>query len=207
MFRGRNFFLPEPVSIDMTTTAIIDNDRALVLRARQGENNAITDLTNRYRSRIYAVINRMINNAERAEELTFETFVRAFKNLRSFRGEAKFSSWIYRIAVNLALGERAKKKIEQVSLDSIGDLSANESTHPDYVYQNLFYGRVIDEALEQLPAHYATALRLFYLRGLGYVEIAEAMKIPIGTVKTYLHRGKRALRTVVTGKYRQEELL
>ncbi len=191
----------------MTTTAIIDLDRETTERARTGEPSALTTLTNKYRHRIFSVINRMIDNEERAEELTYETFLRAFKNLKTFRGDAKFSSWLYRIAVNLALGERAKKKIEQVSLDAIGSLSANPATSPDYVYQNLFYGEVIDEALAQLPAHYALALRLFYLRGLGYVEIAEAMKIPIGTVKTYLHRGKRALRAVVTGKYRPEELL
>jgi RNA polymerase sigma-70 factor (ECF subfamily) len=191
----------------MTTTAIVDLDREITERAREGEPCALTELTNKYRHRIFSVINRMIDNEERAEELTYETFLRAFKNLKSFRGDAKFSSWLYRIAVNLALGERARKKIEQVSLDAIGGLSSNPATSPEYVYQNLFYGEVIDQALAQLPARYALALRLFYLRGLGYVEIAEAMKIPIGTVKTYLHRGKRALRAVVTGKYRPEELL
>jgi RNA polymerase sigma-70 factor (ECF subfamily) len=191
----------------MTTIAIVDLDREMTERARAGEPSALESLTHKYRDRIYSVINRMIDNQERAEELTYETFLRAFKNLKSFRGEAKFSSWLYRIAVNLALGERTRRKIEQVSLDSVGGLSANPATQPDYVYQNLFYGEVIDEALAQLPANYALALRLFYLRGLGYIEIAEAMKIPIGTVKTYLHRGKRALRAVVSGKYRPEELL
>ena len=153
------------------------------------------------------VISRMIGDRERAEELTFEAFLRAFRNLKSFRAEAKFSSWLYRIAVNLALGERSKKKTEQVSLDSVNGLSADPATQPDYVYQSLFHGRVVDEALAKLPRHYALALRLFYLRGLGYVEIAEAMSIPIGTVKTYLHRGKRAMRNILTGKYQPEELL
>jgi RNA polymerase sigma-70 factor (ECF subfamily) len=142
----------------MTITAIIDCDRETTARARGGEPAALTELTNKYRERIFTLIRRMIDDRERAEELTFETFVRAFKNLKSFRGDAKFSSWLYRIAVNLALGERAKKKIEQVSLDAVGGLSADQATQPDYVYQNLFYGRVIDEALEQLPAHYAPVL-------------------------------------------------
>lgn len=191
----------------MTVTAIIDQDQEALERARTGEPAALTQLTTKYQDRIFMLINRMITDRDRAEELTYETFIRAFKNLKDFRGDAKFSSWIYRIAVNLALGERAKKKIDKVSLDAIGGLSADPATRPDYVYQNLFYGRVIDEALEKLPGHYAVALRLFYLRGLGYVEIAEAMSIPMGTVKTYLYRGKRALRAVITGKYQPEELL
>jgi RNA polymerase sigma-70 factor (ECF subfamily) len=127
--------------------------------------------------------------------------------LKDFRGDAKFASWIYRIAVNIAIAERAKKRLEQVTLESVEYLPADNASQPDFVYQSLFCGKVIDEALLQLPVHYATALRLFYLRGVGYVEIAEMMKIPIGTVKTYLHRGKRALREIIGGKYRPEELL
>ena len=146
---------------------IADGDREATLRAKQGEKTAITHLTVKYSDCIFTLINRMISDRDRAEELTYETFIRAFKNLKSFRGDAKFSSWLYRIAVNLALGERAKKKIEQVPLDAVSGLSADKSTHPDYVYQNLFYGKVIDESLSQLPAHYAIALRLFYRKSLS----------------------------------------
>jgi RNA polymerase sigma-70 factor (ECF subfamily) len=153
------------------------------------------------------LINRMLNDPARAEELAFESFIRAYRNLKSFRGEAKFSSWLYRIAVNTALAERAKKRLEEVSLDSVEFLPADPCSQPDQVYQGLFCGRVVDDALKQLPASYAMALRLFYLKGVGYVEIAELMKIPIGTVKTYLHRGKRALREIISGKYSPEELL
>jgi RNA polymerase sigma-70 factor (ECF subfamily) len=191
----------------MTSKIVADDDRELVLKATRGDSQALTALTNKYRDKVMTVINRMINDHERAEELTFDAFIRAFRNLKSFRGEAKFSSWIYRIAVNLALGERARKKIDQVPLDKAAELRANPATHPDFVYQNVFYGKVVEECLAELPKHYSLALSLFYLRGLGYVEIAEAMKIPIGTVKTYLHRGKRALRSVVSSKYSQEELI
>ncbi|MCC6963268.1 MAG: sigma-70 family RNA polymerase sigma factor [candidate division Zixibacteria bacterium] len=188
-------------------TAIIDHDRELVERARVGEQPALARLTDAYKDRVFALINRMLDDPGRSEELTYEAFIRAFKNLGSFRGDAKFSSWLYRIALNLALAERAKKRLEQVSLSEHEYLAADQASHPDQVYQSLFCSRVIEEALAQLPIHYATALRLFYLRGVGYVEIAEVMKIPIGTVKTYLHRGKRALKEIVTGKYRPEELL
>jgi RNA polymerase sigma-70 factor (ECF subfamily) len=191
----------------MTVSVVIDADRELIAQATAGEAAALSRLTEKYQGRIFVVISRMIGDRERAEELTYETFLRAFKNLKSFRAEAKFSSWLYRIAVNLALGERARKKTEQVPLEAAGALSADPATQPDYVYQNLFYGKVVDETLAKLPAHYALALRLFYLRGLGYIEIAEAMSIPIGTVKTYLHRGKRAMRAILTGKYQPEELL
>ena len=190
----------------MNTTCINDQDAQLVEQARHGDEAAMGALTERHRQRVFLLIERMIGNRERAEELCFEAFVRAFKNLASFRGDAKFSSWIYRIAVNLALGERAKRKLDQVSLEQAAPLAANSSTSPEFVYQNLFYGKVIDQALAQLPDNYALALRMFYLRGLGYVEIAEAMKIPLGTVKTYLHRGKKVLRSVIGEKYRPEEL-
>ena len=120
------------------------------------------------------------------KSLLLEAFLRAFKNLKTFRGDAKFSSWLYRIAVNAALAERSKKRVEHVSLDSLEHLPADQSSQPDFVYQGLFCGKVVDEALRQLPPHYAMALRLFYLKGVGYVEIAELMTIPIGTVKTYL---------------------
>jgi RNA polymerase sigma-70 factor, ECF subfamily len=186
---------------------IIDLDQELLERARLGEHMALIALTNKYRARVFTLINRIVNDSARSEEIALEAFLRAFKNLKTFRGDAKFSSWLYRIAVNAALAERSKKKIEQVSLDSIEYLAADHSSQPDFVYQGLFCGKVVDDALKQLPPHYATALRLFYLRGVGYVEIAELMRIPIGTVKTYLHRGKRALREVISGKYSPEELI
>lgn len=188
-------------------TAIIDHDRELIERARVGEQPALARLTDAYKDRVFSLINRMLDDPGRSEELTYEAFIRAFKNLGSFRGDAKFSSWLYRIALNLALAERSKKRLEQVSLSEHEYLAADQASHPDQVYQSLFCSRVIEDALAQLPIHYATALRLFYLRGVGYVEIAEVMRIPIGTVKTYLHRGKRALKEIVTGKYRPEELL
>jgi RNA polymerase sigma-70 factor (ECF subfamily) len=188
-------------------TVIIDNDLLLVERAKLNDRAALTELTNKYRERVYQLVNRMINDSARAEELALEAFIRAYRNLGSFRGDAKFSSWLYRIAVNAALAERAKRRLEQVSLDSVECLPADAASRPDHVYQSLFCGKVVDEALEQLPTHYATALRLFYLKGVGYVEIAEMMKIPIGTVKTYLHRGKRALKEIIGGKYKAEELI
>jgi RNA polymerase sigma-70 factor, ECF subfamily len=188
-------------------TVIIDLDQELIERARLGERQALTALTNKYRARVFTLINRIVDDSSRAEELALEAFLRAFKNLKTFRGDAKFSSWLYRIAVNAALAERSKKRVEQVSLDSLEYLPADQSSRPDFVYQGLFCGKVVDEALCQLPPHYAMALRLFYLKGVGYVEIAELMTIPIGTVKTYLHRGKRALREIISGKYSREELI
>jgi len=86
-------------------------------------------------------------------------------------------------------------------------MQSSPATHPDYVYQNLFHSQVIEEGLSQLPQKYALPLKLFYLKGVGYVEIAEIMKIPIGTVKTFLHRGKRALREIIGDKYSKEELI
>lgn len=188
-------------------TAIFDTDRELVERARHGERVALSRLTDLYKERVFLLINRMLNDSARAEELTFEAFIRAFNNLKTFRGDAKFSSWLYRIALNVALAERAKKRLEQVSLIEVEHMATDPASQPDQVYQSLFCGRVVDEALAQLPVHYATALRMFYLRGIGYVEIAELMKIPIGTVKTYLHRGKRAMREIVEGKFKPEELI
>ncbi len=189
------------------SNAIVDNDRELTERARLGERYALTKLTDTYKDRVFALIYRIVDDAPRAEELTYEAFNRAYRNLGSFRGDAKFSSWLYRIAVNVALAERARKRLDQVSLTEAEYLAADHSTRPDVAYQSLFCSQVVDKALSQLPPHYETALRLFYLRGVGYVEIAEMMKIPMGTVKTYLHRGKRALKEVLSGKYKPEELL
>jgi RNA polymerase sigma-70 factor (ECF subfamily) len=189
------------------TSCIVDNDRELTERARLGERPALTKLTDQYKDRVFILINRIVDDGARAEELTFEAFNRAYRNLDSFRGDAKFSSWLYRIAVNVALAERARKRLNQVSLSEAEYLAADHSSRPDVAYQSLFCSQVVDRALSQLPAHYETALRLFYLRGVGYVEIAEIMRIPMGTVKTYLHRGKRALKEIVSGKYKPEELL
>lgn len=185
---------------------IQDQDAELVELARDGDQEAMRLLTERHQQRVLLLVERMLGDRERAEELCFEAFVRAFKNLSSFRGDAKFSSWLYRIAINLALGERSKRKLEQVSIEVAAPLAADSSTSPEYVYQSLFYGRVVDDALARMPEHYAMALRMFYLRGLGYVEIAEAMRIPLGTVKTYLHRGKKVLRSIIGEKYEPEEL-
>ena len=179
------------------------SDETLVERCKARDHEAFTELVDRYKHRVHWMVRRMIGAGE-AEDLTQEVFLRAYQALPRFRGESKFSTWLYRIARNLCLSElrKAGRHGEQLALDDESEerihhlLPHSGEGLEEQIEKHDLSGHV-RRLMDRLPGNYRTALTLFYNNKARYEEIAEIMEIPIGTVKTYIHRARLRLRDLL----------
>jgi len=181
-------------------------DQDLVLAARSGKERAYRELIDRYQRPVFSLVFRMVRDRERAEDLAQETFVKVFNNLDRYDPKYKFSSWIFKIANNLTIDALRRKELDTVSLDGSrnartaeeADSSritvASEDENPEELLEAKQLGEEIGEAIGELRAEYRTAVVLRHVEGLSYEEIAEIMEVPLGTVKTYIHRARHELR-------------
>lgn len=188
----------------MNATQVSDQD--LVSRAQKGSEKAYRELLGRYQRPVFSVIYRMIRDRERAEDLSQETFVRVFNNIDRYDPSYKFSSWIFKIATNLTIDSIRRKELDTVSIDgsrnavtpdqiaatSITIASTDEN--PEELLEARQLGEEIEEAIGKLRPEYRAAILLRHVEGREYQEIAEILSLPLGTVKTYIHRGRNELR-------------
>lgn len=187
------------------------SDEILVERCRRNDHAAFTLLVDRYKSRVYWLVKRMVGPGE-AEDLTQEVFIRVYKALPRFRAESSFSTWIYKIARNLSLSELRKRgnRGEHLSWEEEGEekvhhlLPENPDGGLERRIERLHISRAVRSLIEKLPERQKTALTLHYLHQVRYEEIAEIMGVPMGTVKTWLHRGRLRLREqILAGEDRE----
>jgi RNA polymerase sigma-70 factor (ECF subfamily) len=185
---------------------IHSTDQDLVTFARSGSEKAYRELLDRYQRPVFSLVYRMVRDRELAEDLAQETFVRVFNRLDSYNPRYKFSSWIFKIASNLAIDSLRKKELDTVSLDGsrnartpdeieatrISVASADEN--PEELLEAKQLGDEIELAIANLRPEYRTAILLRHVEGRPYEEIAEIMDAPLGTVKTYIHRARGELR-------------
>ena len=171
------------------------HERELVERCRRGEVGAFEELVDRYKNLVFAMIVRMFPDRSQAEDLAQDVFLRIHRGLPYFRGEARLSTWIYRIVANVCLQDRGRG----ASAISLDDVSARVSAPAasDRHAHDLELRDRLEKAIAQLPAQYRLLIAAHYLRGVQYEELAEAMNMPLGTVKTQLHRAKRQLRLLL----------
>lgn len=181
-------------------------DQEVVLEARQGREAAYRELIRRYERPVFSLIYRMVRNREQAEDLSQETFVKILNAIESYRPEFKFSSWVFKIANNAAIDHLRRRELDTLSLDGsphaetadaveatalqIGDTS--ESPLEEVEAREL--GGSIEAGISQLRPEYRTCILLRHVEGRSYEEIAEVMNLPLGTVKTYIHRARNELR-------------
>jgi RNA polymerase sigma-70 factor (ECF subfamily) len=179
------------------------SDEELIERCRGEDPEAFTEIVERYQHRIHWLVRRMVGGPE-DEDLTQEVFIRVYQAIPGFRSGSKFSTWIYRIAHNLCLSELRKRgrRGEHLSLEEEGDekihwilRDSREGLEEEIEQMDL--SEKIQTLVGQLPTPHRTALTLFYVNRARYEEIAEIMGIPLGTVKTYIHRAKLRLRDLV----------
>ena len=170
----------------------------LVARCRRGEEAAFRELVERYSPMVFALAGRLVQAPQRPEDIAQETFLRVHRGLPYFRGEAKLSTWIYRIVSNVAFEARGKEHPRDVSLD--------DDTAPvprpglrDRVFSDIELRDRLDKALARLPAHYRVLVHGHYVKGVTYEDLAAALDLPVGTVKTHLVRAKRLLRDALEG--------
>jgi RNA polymerase sigma-70 factor (ECF subfamily) len=191
------------------------DDRDLVARALEGDESAFAELLERFRRPVFSLIYRMIGDREQAEDLAQESFVKAFNNLDTYNPSYRFSSWLFKIANNHAIDHLRRARLSTVSIHGSPHAASAEreeetrivlESHDESPEQEMLaleLGSEIEEAIARLRPEYRTAVILRHIESRPYEEIAEIMDVPIGTVKTFLHRARAELREML-GHLREE---
>ena len=168
----------------------------------KGDHNAFGEIVELYKDKVFQICFRMIGNRQEAEDLAQEAFVRAFVNIRSFDLNKKFSTWLYRIATNLSI-DRIRKKKPDYYLDAevsgtegltMYSQIASDMALPEEELESLELQETIQSAIMKIPEKYRSVIILKYIEELSLKEISEILDLPVGTVKTRIHRGREALR-------------
>ena len=178
------------------------SEHELVERCRHDDETAFRELVDQYKGLVFALIARSIANRARAEELAQDVFLKVHKGLPYFRGDAKLSTWMYRIVINVLSTERPE--LATASLDDRDDEDRPrlQPAADDRAFGDLVMKDRLQKAIEQLPVQYQVLINGHYLKGMRYEDLAEALNMPMGTVKTHLHRAKRRLRHLLETDYR-----
>lgn len=180
-------------------------EHELVVRCRRDDPGAFEELVDHFKNLVFALIARAVADRARAEDLAQDVFLRVHRGLPYFRGEARLSTWIYRIAVNVCMQDKTdrqtRERAAQISLDD-PDARLRAPSAVDRQFTDIELRDRLEKAIRQLPSHYRVLIAGHYLQGLQYEDLAEAMQLPLGTVKTQLHRAKRQLRELLEGDLR-----
>ena len=184
-------------------------DQEVVERARGGEERAYRELLHRYQGPVFSLIYRMVRDRELAEDLAQETFVKVLNALDTYRPEFKFSSWTFKIANNVAIDYLRRRQLDTLSIDG-----APGATTPDRVGATALQvvargetalqevearelGSAIEQAIGKLRPEYRACIILRHIEDRPYEEIAQILDLPLGTVKTYIHRARAELKEIL----------
>ena len=179
-------------------------DSSLIRQIKRGKYELFDVVIQEYQNPLFAFLYRMVRDADDARDLCQDTFFKAYKYIRSFKEEAKFSTWLFRIGYRLALNmiKRRKKHAESLENIDMGKDVEDSVKKLERKEAGLIVGRIMDE----IHTNYRVALHLFYKEEKTYNEIATIMKIPENTVKSHIFRGKEAIRKILAQKYPVESL-
>ena len=174
--------------------------------AKDGREPAFRELVRRYERPVFSLIYRMVRDRALAEDLAQETFIKVLNAIRTYRPEYKFSSWIFKIANNAAIDHLRRRELDTLSLDGSPhaqtaeemqstslQLGARQESALDEVTSRELGGQ-IDQAIARLRPEYRACILLRHVEGHSYEEIAQMLDLPLGTVKTYIHRARNELR-------------
>lgn len=181
-------------------------DQEVVTLARTGIEAAYRELVRRYERPVFSLIFRMVRNRELAEDLSQETFIKVLNALDSYRPEYKFSSWVFKIANNAAIDHLRRRELDTLSLEGSPHAETPQMVEATALQigergetqleevENKELGGEIERAIAKLRPEYRTCILLRHVEGRAYEEIAEILNLPLGTVKTYIHRARNELR-------------
>jgi RNA polymerase sigma-70 factor (ECF subfamily) len=179
------------------------DDHRLITECLKGNPNAFGDLVRRYQERLYHTAFRLLDNAEDARDVVQEVFLHAYQSLASFKGDAQLFTWLYRIAVNTAISHQRKNRVA-LRLDAArhGDATAepldpSEQNQPGYALEQAEQGQRLWKALGQLSPEHRTVLVLKDLEGQKYEAMAALLQVPVGTIRSRLHRARLELRQLL----------
>jgi RNA polymerase sigma-70 factor, ECF subfamily len=182
---------------------VSDDDNRLIAKCRDGNAAAFGELVLRYEDRLFNTVLRLVNNAEDARDVVQEAFLHAYQSLHSFKGDSLFFTWLYRIAINTAISLQRKQK-PMLRLQASGDekstiepLDASEMNRPDYSLQVAEEEQRIQYALSKLSAEHRAVLVMKDMDGIKYEDMAETLGVPVGTIRSRLHRARLELRDIL----------
>jgi len=197
------YLLPSSQSIgifipNIASSYTEQDDVALVSACQVGDQDAFALLVQRHQRFVFNLVFRMLGQYEEADEVTQETFLAAWQGLPGFRGNARFSTWLYRIAYNCALKQLEQRKRDQALQLAIQVEQADQRINNDERIGTEIEARdrqiIVREHLSNLPAKYRIVLVLRHLQEMTYEEMAEILTMPIGTIKTHLFRARNLLK-------------
>src|SRR5262245_42861846 len=183
-----------------STISASDPDAELVGQWQAGDLRAFETLVRRHERRVFRLLYRMLGSREEAEDATQEAFLSLHRHGHRFRGEARFSTFLYRVAANAALNRRrslgrARARVEELGRqETFSEAQPSRSPDPEAAAHGAQVQQAVQLALLDLPQALRAAVVLFDIEGRPYKEIAEALGVPEGTVKSRIHRGRSALR-------------
>ena len=174
--------------------AYTDEER-LVARAQRGDNAAFDELAGRYSSRLRRTLYRITRDCDAAIDAMQEALVRAWQNIRRFKGRSRFYTWLTRIGINKAYRELGRSSLETIELeDSVGERVPAWGDRPDEVFESREFLAAVAEALTELPPDHRSSVELRDVQGLSTSDAAEALGIGERALKSRLHRGRMAIR-------------
>jgi len=181
-------------------------DADVVVLAQKGREPAFRELIRRYERPVFSLIYRMVRDSTAAEDLAQDAFIKVLNHLDKYRPEFKFSSWLFKIANNVAIDHLRRRHVETISMDGSPHAStateieatrfelADDSESPLDELASRELGASIETAIAKLRPEYRNCIMLRHVEGRSYEEIAATLDLPLGTVKTYIHRARHQLR-------------
>jgi len=197
--------MTDPTPLDWGTLS----DQDVVRHAARGREAAYRELIRRYQRPVFSLIYRMVRDRELAEDLAQETFIKVLNAIESYRPEYKFSSWIFKIANNAAIDQLRRRGLDTLSLDGSPHAETSEAIESTTLQvgdsresqldevTNRELGSQIEAAIGKLRPEYRSCILLRHVDGRPYEEIAQILGLPLGTVKTYIHRARNELRILL----------
>src|SRR5262245_40901176 len=183
-------------------TPVSADDSRLIAECLAGDTTAFGELVRRYQDRLYNTVYRLVDNAEDALDVVQEAFLNAYQSLDSFKGDSLFFTWLYRIAVNTAISLKRKKRVlvripDRNGENSIDPAAPSEMTRPGHALEQAEEEQKLHKALARLSPEHRTVLVMKELEGQKYEDMADTLGVPIGTIRSRLHRARLELRELL----------
>jgi RNA polymerase sigma factor (sigma-70 family) len=184
------------------------SDQEIIDSVRKGNDSDYSIIVNRYKNKAFSMLKRMLKNEFDAEEVLQDCFLKAYNSLNSFKGEAKFSTWFYRIVYNTALTRlSSQKRKTEAEMTSVEDHFNLESQYNADDIEKKDLQEFVRDIITKLPERYSAIITMFYINDMSIEEISEVMQITVSNVKVMLHRSRNSMRDLVLRSRLAEELI
>ena len=179
------------------------DDHRLIAASLKGDTDAFGELVRRYQDRLYNTVYRLLDNADDAQDVVQDAFLNAYQSLDGFKGDSQFFTWLYRIAVNTAISHKRKQRLT-LSIDAgrngesrVEPIDASDASRPGHALEQAEEERRVQRALNRLSPEHRAVLIMKDMEGQKYETMAEILGVPIGTIRSRLHRARTELRELL----------